>query len=85
MKEEEGNKGVQFFKEFFKWILKEYDLISKHLDRFYSSKRTDLELESMENCYLSLLELKRYIRESYIFDLISTMFRQIDKDISEML
>jgi transcription termination factor NusB len=84
---EEGSQGVKYFKDFLKYIISEYDKITQNLNNFYSKRRTlkQLEANTLENEYLATFELKRWVRENYIFDLFSTMFIYIDKEISELL
>jgi hypothetical protein len=82
---DEDNKGVKKFKEFLLFLVELYTDISEQLEQFYLVSRKHLSQEQIELDYLSLHELKRWIRENYIFELFSVMFRTIDQEANEMI
>lgn len=82
---DEGNSGVQNFKRFLSFLINIYSQISTDLEKLLLAENEASVDETLEAEYLSLYELKRWIRENYIFELFYVMFRVVEQEANEMI
>ena len=76
---EDPQEGKDYFKEFMMFITNEYHQIATLFTPDFGVYKSDDKVNLLKG-----YELRRFVRENLIYDLFSTMFKYMNKEISDV-